>query len=370
MVLRGDSVRIGVIGCGQWGPNHIRVFNSSPDAEVVACSDLEPGRLHQMRVLYPHIRTTTEYWQILGDPDIEAVVLATPTATHHKIVGEALRQGKDVLVEKPLADTLAHALSLAKLARARKRILMVGHTFMFNSGIVKLKEYIQSGMLGRIYYLNAIRTNLGPIRHDVSSVWDLASHDISIFNFLLNSTPLSVSARAEDFIQKGLEDVAFVTLSYPKRVLVNIHVSWLNPRKVREITAVGEKMMVVWDDLDNVGPIRMYDKKVVRHKFYESFGEFQLLIKEGDLTIPKLALEEPLKAQSQHFLRAVRSRERPISDAGTGVEVVRALTAIKRSIDRHGASISLPAESGRKAARTARKHRIPAAGSRRRPAEA
>lgn len=353
-VLHGESVKIGVIGCGQWGPNHIRVFNSSPDAEVVACSDLEPGRLHQMRMLYPHIRTTTEYWQILEDPEIEAIVLATPTATHHRIVGEALRLGKDVLVEKPLAATLPHARALADLARLKRRILMVGHTFMFNSGIIKLKEYIQSGALGRLYYLNAIRTNLGPIRQDVSAIWDLASHDISIFNFVLNSTPVSVSARAEDFIQKGLEDVAFVTLTYPRQVLVNIHVSWLNPRKVREITAVGEKMMVVWDDLDNVGPIRMYDKKVLKQKFYESFGEFQLLIKEGDLTIPKLALEEPLKAQCNHFLHAVRSREKPISDGATGAEVVRILTAIKKSINRNGASIALAAKPRRRAARKAR----------------
>jgi len=347
-------VQIGVIGCGQWGPNHIRVFNSSPDADVVACSDLDPGRLHQMRMLYPHMRTTTEYWQLLEDPEIEAIVLATPTATHHRIVAEAMRLGKDVLVEKPLAATFAHARALADLARAKRRILMVGHTFMFNSGIIKLKEYIHAGVLGRIYYLNAIRTNLGPIRHDVSSVWDLASHDISIFNFLLGSTPVSVSARAEDFIQKGLEDVAFITLTYPKQVLVNIHVSWLNPRKVREITAVGEKMMVVWDDLDNVGPIRMYDKKVLKQKFYESFGEFQLLIKEGDLTIPKLALEEPLKAQCNHFLRAVRSREKPISDGTVGAEVVRILTAIKKSINRNGASITLAAKPKKRAARKMR----------------
>jgi predicted dehydrogenase len=340
-VTDSEKIRVGVIGCGQWGPNHVRVFNSSPDAEVVACSDLDPGRLDQMRSLYPHIRTTTEYWQIIQDPEIDAVVLATPTATHFKLVGEALQHGKDVLVEKPLSDSLQSAEKLAKLAQQKKRILMVGHTFMFNSGIRKLREYMQSGKLGRIYYLNAVRTNLGPIRHDVSSVWDLASHDISIFNYLLDAQPLSVSARGEDFIQPGLEDVAFLTLSYPKRVLVNIHVSWLNPRKVREITAVGEKMMVVWDDLDNVGPIRIYDKKVERKGFYESFGEFQLLIKEGDLTIPKLHLVEPLKAQGQHFLSCIRSREKPTSDGRTGVDVVRALTAIKKSIDKGGASVAL-----------------------------
>ncbi len=314
---------------------------------MVACSDLDSSRLDRMRTLYPHIRTTTEYRRLFEDPEIDAVVLATPTATHYKLVGEALEHGKDVLVEKPLADSLQRAEKLEKLARRKKRVLMVGHTFMFNSGINMLREYVQSGKLGRIYYLNAVRTNLGPIRRDVSSVWDLASHDISIFNFLLDAVPRSVSARGEDFIQKGLEDVAFLTLSYPKKVLVNIHVSWLNPRKVREITAVAEKMMLVWDDLDNVGPIRIYDKKVERKGFYDSFGEFQLLIKEGNLTIPTLDLVEPLKAQCQHFLACVRSREKPISDGRTGVDVVRVLTAIKKSMDKGGASVSVTSARAR-----------------------
>ncbi len=354
--MGGDArVRLGVIGCGQWGPNHIRVFNWSTDSTVSVCSDLSRSRLDQMRTLYPQTRTTTEYREILEDPEVDAVVVSTPTDTHYEIVSAAVRKGKDVLVEKPLADTLSRARSLERLARKHRRILMVGHTFMFNSGIQRLREYVRSGVLGRIYYLNAVRTNLGPIRTDVSSVWDLASHDVSIFNYLLGTSPLSVSARAEDFIQSGLEDVAFVTFSYPKRVLVNIHVSWLNPRKVREITVVGEKKMMIWDDLDSVGPIRIYDKKVVREGFYESFGEFQLLIKEGDLTIPKFPLVEPLKLQSQHFLECVRTRRRPMSDGKTGVEVVRALTAIQRSIRRGGASVALPpAGDGRSRRRASR----------------
>ena len=172
--MDSGQIRVGVIGCGQWGPNHIRVFHSSPDAKVMACSDLDPSRLDQMRSLYPQLRTTTEYGQIIEDPEIDAVVLATPTATHYELVAEALEHGKDVLVEKPLADSLQRAEKLAKLAQRKKRVLMVGHTFMFNSGIKILREYVQSGKLGRIYYMNAVRTNMGPIRRDVSSVWQQA----------------------------------------------------------------------------------------------------------------------------------------------------------------------------------------------------
>jgi predicted dehydrogenase len=218
---------------------------------------------------------------------------------------------------------------------------MVGHTFLFNAGIMRLRQYIRRGKLGRLYNMSAVRTNMGPIRKDVSAVWDLASHDVSIFNFLLDAKPTSVSARAETFIQKGTADVAFITLTYPGKILVNIHVSWLSPRKVREITVVGEKMMLIWDDMDRVGPIRIYDKKVVRQQDYESFGEFQLLIKEGDLTIPRVVMTEPLRTQSEHFIRCVRRRQQPLSNGMTGVDVVRVLTAIDQSIRRQGAPVAL-----------------------------
>ncbi len=305
------------------------------------CSDLDPIRLERMRQLYPQTRGTLDYREILQHPHIRAVVISTPTATHRALVTETIEAGKDVLVEKPLADTLEGARKLEALARRRGRTLMVGHTFLFNAGIVKVRQYIQGGTLGRIHYLHATRTNLGPIRNDVSAVWDLASHDISIMNFLLGATPRSVSARAETYIQNDLHDVAFITLAYPKKTLVNIHVSWLNPRKVREIIVVGEKMMLVWDDLDGLGPIRLYDKKVLREKDYRTFGDFQLFIREGDLTIPRVALVEPLRAQSEHFIRCLRRREAPVSDGRTGVQVVRVLAAIERSIRRQGAPVAL-----------------------------
>jgi predicted dehydrogenase len=334
-------VYIGVIGCGQWGPNHIRNFNGQPGCRVLLCADIDRERLGRMKGLHPQTRGTPDYREILDHPYLDAVVVATPTGTHHRIVSEALAAGKDVLVEKPLADSLERARALEGIARRRKRILMVGHTFLFNSGIRRLKEYLRAGTLGRVYSLNATRTNLGPIRNDVSATWDLASHDISIFNYLLGAQPRSVSAAGERFVQKGLEDVAFITLSYPKKVLANIHVSWLNPRKVREITIVGASSMIVWDDLDGAGPIRIYDKKVVRQGDYRSFGEFQLLIKEGDLTMPRVELIEPLRAQAEHFLECVRRRRQPLSNGRTGVEVVRVLAAIDRSMRKNGAPVAI-----------------------------
>ncbi len=218
-------IYLGVIGCGQWGPNHIRTFNSLPESRVLLCSDLDPIRLERMRLLYPQTRGTLDHREVLASPHVQAVVISTPTGTHRALVTEALEAGKDVLVEKPLADTLDGARRLEALARRRGRILMVGHTFLFNAGILKVRDYIRRGVLGRILYLHATRTNLGPIRSDVSAVWDLASHDVSIMNFLLGGPPRSVSARGEIFIQRGIHDVAFITLSYPGKTLVHIPTS-------------------------------------------------------------------------------------------------------------------------------------------------
>ena len=215
---------------------------------------------------------------------------------------------------------------------------MVGHIFVFNQGIVRLKEYIKSGELGTIQYAHSERTNLGPFRYDVNALWDLAPHDIAIFNFLFDASPIQVSATGQKYLTPNLEDVAFATLEYPGKVLVNVHVSWLDPKKVRQITIVGDKKMVVWDDLDNLGPIRLYDKHVERTaQFYESYGEFQLLSREGSITIPNIDFHEPLKIQAQYFLDCVANDRHPDrADAQKGYEVVRTLCATQRSIEKNG----------------------------------
>ncbi len=329
-------IQIGVIGCGQWGPNHIRNFTNLEDSRVAACSDLDSVRLTAMSKLVKGIETTRNYRDILHNPRIDAVVISTPAALHYKIAKESLLAGKDVLCEKPLCTKVSDAIKLTELAKKLKRVLMVGHVFVFNPGIRKLKELIQKKKCGRVYYLHSERTNLGPFRRDVNAVWDLACHDVYIFNYLLNSFPIEVTARGGKYLQSKIEDVAFISMTYPSGVLVNIHVSWLDPKKIRQITVVGNKSMITWDDLDNVGPIKIYDSQVVHKYYYETFGEFALLAREGDITIPKIALQEPLKIQDSHFLECVQKRKQPAADGVAGIQTVKVLTAIQKSLAKRG----------------------------------
>lgn len=332
-------IRIGVIGCGQWGPNHIRNFTALEGSKVVACSDLNTARLDAMKRIVKTVETVRDYRQIIQNPDIDAVVISTPAALHYKITKESLLTGKDVLCEKPLCTNTREAQELTVLAKRLRRILMVGHVFVFNPGIQKLRNLIKTKKCGRVYYLHSERTNLGPFRRDVNAVWDLACHDVYIFNHLLNSFPIEVTAQGGRYLQKKIEDVAFISMTYPSGVLVNIHVSWLDPRKVRQITVVGDKSMITWDDLDNVGPIKIYDRQVVQKYYYETFGEFTLLAKEGDITIPKIELQEPLKIQDAHFLECVMKRKQPISDGRAGIQTVKVLTAIEKSLAKRGSPV-------------------------------
>lgn len=336
-----QSIKIGVIGCGHWGPNHIRTFSSLSGSKVVVAADLDQDRLKSIGNLFPGLKLVRDYQEVINDADVDAVVIATPTRTHYKIAKEALEAGKQVLVEKPLCLTGAEGEELVALANKLNRVLMVGQVFLFNNGILKLKEIIDYGDLGKIYYIGSTRTNLGPIRQDVNAVYDLASHDIAIFNFLLGTHPHEVSAVGEAFLQKGIEDLAFISLRYPNDLLARIHVSWLDPRKVREITVVGDKKMLTWDDLSTAGPVHIYDKGVVREPFYEDYGHFHLLAREGDITIPRVKLEEPLKNQARYFINAIRKGRADVSDARSGLDVVRVMEAIQRSLQERGAPIEV-----------------------------
>ena len=233
--------RIGVVGCGQWGPNQIRSFFFHPGTQVVRICDTDPARLAANQALFSAIETTQKYEEITRADDIDAVVITTPVSTHFQIAQDALSHGKDVLCEKPMTIHSQECETLAQLAEKNKRILMVGHVFLFNPGILELRTLIQSNEIGDIHYLHAQRTNLGPIRKDANAVYDLASHDLSIFNFLLNSKPKVLSAVGKCYLQKNVEDIAFVSLEYPGNILAHIHVSWLDPKKVRQITVVGTK---------------------------------------------------------------------------------------------------------------------------------
>lgn len=336
-------ISVGVIGCGHWGPNHIRIFSQSAFSKVLMCADLDDKRLAAITSLYPSITPTKDYKEILSNPAIDAVVIAVPTNFHFDLTREALNAGKHVLCEKPLALEPEECRTLADLARSKRRVLMVGHIFVYNQGIVKMREYIQGNELGSIHYAHSERTNLGPFRYDVNAMWDLAPHDISIFNYLFGSAPLSVSARGHKCLGGNLEDLCFATLDYPNNIIANVHVSWLDPKKVRQITVVGDKKMVAWDDLDTEGPIKLYDKHVERTSvYYETYGEFQLLSREGSITIPKISSAEPLKAQAQYFADCITKGVEPeLSNADRAYDVVRTLCAIQDSMNRKGTLVKL-----------------------------
>lgn len=302
-------------------------------------ADLDQARLKAVKALYPSVATTTSYKDILSSTEIDAVCIAAPTKFHFQFTKEALQAGKHVLCEKPLAMTPDECQELGEIARKAGRFLMVGHVFIFNAGIRWVKEYIDSGEMGKIYYAHSERTNLGPFRYDVNALWDLAPHDIAIFDYLLSGSAQGASARGLKCLGNNLEDLAFATLDYPDGKLANIHVSWIDPRKVRQITIVGERKMLVWDDLDPLGAVRVYDKHVERTtKFYETYGEFQLLSREGAITIPKISSSEPLKAQGQYFIDCVEKGTGPLlADAARAASVVKALCGIQRSMDHQGA---------------------------------
>ena len=336
-------ITIGVIGCGHWGPNHIRVFSQALNSKVSMCADLDEKRLASIQALFPEIQTTKNYKDILSNKDIHAVVISVPTNMHFQFAKEALEHDKHVLCEKPLALIPEECLLLKALAEQKKKILMVGHVFVFNLGITKLREYIQTGEIGKVQYAHSERTNLGPFRYDVNALWDLAPHDISIFNYLLGNRPVGVSARGQKCLGNTLDDLCFATIEYPNNILVNVHVSWLDPKKVRQITIVGDKKMLAWDDLDNVGPIKLYDKHVEKTSvYYETYGEFQLLSREGNITIPNVGFNEPLKAQGKFFIDCIEGKSNPeIADAQKGYEVVKTLCAIQESVEKKGAHVAI-----------------------------
>jgi predicted dehydrogenase len=336
-------IGIGVIGCGHWGPNHIRNLSAVAGAKVHTAADLDARRRATVEKLFPDVRAVADHRELLRDDRISAVVIATPTATHHALVKEALEAGRDVLCEKPLAISTEQARDLAETAAKHQRVLMVGHTFLFNPGILKLKSLLDEDIAGNTHYMHAVRTNLGPIRSDVNVVMDLASHDISIFNFLRGALPTTVSARGGKFLRSQIDDVAFITLDYPGNVMGSIMVSWLHPAKVRQVTVVGDRRMIVWNDLGQMGPLMIFDKTVQREATYADFGEYHLLAREGDITIPRVTLAEPMKLEAEHFVHCLKERARPRTPAEQGVEVARVLDAIAHSMAQGGAPVDVGA---------------------------
>jgi len=337
-----SSIRIGIVGFGAWGPNHARNLAAQEGCRIVQIADISETRLTQARKQYPDVDVTSDAETVIEGSGNDAVVIATPLGSHHNLVRRALLAGKHVLCEKPLTRTSEEAKELIQLAASRGLILMVGHVFMFNPGALFLKEEIDRGELGRIYYLDLVRTNLGPIRQDVGAIYDLASHDVSICNFLLETQPSEVACNAAYYLQRDREDVAFLTLYYPNQVVANIHVSWLDPRKVRQVTVVGNSKMALWDDINTTEPLRLYDKGVAAERAYSTFGEFHMVLRDGNIVIPKVRMFEPLTRQASHFVSCVREKRPPICDGPNGLAVVRVLEAALESLKNGGRITAVP----------------------------
>lgn len=338
--------RVAVIGCGYWGVNYVRVFSELREAQLAAICEPRADRLAEIGSRFPAGDLVVELDDLLVRDDIDAVVVATSATSHHSVTKRCLEAGKHVLVEKPLATTVAESAELVHLARSRGLVLMVGHTFIYNSSIEKIRSYLEAGTLGRIYYLYSRRTNLGPIRHDVNALWDLAPHDISIFNHLLGMTPEWVSAIGVKLLRNSREDAGFITLGYPNGVVGNIHVSWADPNKVRELVVVGSECRVVFDDVNPSEPIRIFEKAVSAGDGpIEPRGEYPLHIRDGDIISPRVLATEPLKNQCRHFLECVETGATPRTPGEDGVNVVAVMDAITRSIEARGAPtpVELPA---------------------------
>jgi predicted dehydrogenase len=334
---------IAILGCGYWGINYVRVFSELPDAFVAVVCDERPSRLDEVCRRFPGVLATTDIDEALAVPGVEAAVVATQAQTHRDIAARALAAGKHVLVEKPLTTTVADADVLVQLARAERRTLLVGHTFLYNAGVKKVKEYITNTSLGDVYYLYARRTSLGPIRHDVNAIWDLASHDVAIFNYLLETPPEWVSAVGAKVLRNSREDVGFISLGYRDGIVGHIHVSWADPNKVREVVVVGSNRRVVFNDLEPLERVRVFDKGVAPLPTTEatSFGEYQFLLRDGDITSPTIPVIEPLKHVCGHFLHCLRRSETPITDGQQGREVVRVMEGINKSVAANGSPVRL-----------------------------
>lgn len=334
-------VKIGVIGCGYWGPNLIRNFIEIPETEVLAIADLDQGQLDHIQTRYPQIRITTKNYYDFFALGLDAVVISTPPQTHFAVARDCLAHGLHVLVEKPLVVNSHDALELIAIAKQNNKILMVGHTFEYNPAVHALKAMITSGELGDIHYVDAVRASLGLFHPSLNVIWDLAPHDISILTHLLGQVPVSVSARGATCVQQDVEDIAYLTMMFPNNLLTHVRASWLDPHKTRRITIVGSKKMVVYDDVESLEKIRVYNKGVKAIRRTDTFGEFQFAYHYGDVVSPYIHFEEPLRLECLHFLECIREGKTPLTDGVNGLKVVKIIEAAQRSIRSNGGMVPI-----------------------------
>ena len=338
------EVNLGIVGLGYWGPNLLRNFSQLDGCKVKICCDLNKDSLGRVRSQYPGVEITDDYTSLLQDPEVHAIVMATSAATHYNLAKPAILQGKHVFVEKPLTLDVAQAEELVQLAQQNGCKLMVGHLMEYHPAIDMLKNIIQNGELGEIYYLYSQRVNLGKIRKDENALWSFAPHDISIIMYLLEAEPENVSARGQAYLQDSVEDVVFLNLLFPDKVMAQIQLSWLDPHKIRRTTIVGSEKMAVFDDMEPTEMIRIYDKGVANGSNYGSFGE-SLSLRFGDVRIPFIKMMEPLRLECQHFIDCLVNDQQPRSNGLDGLRVVKVLQAAQESLDKGGVPVRLDVES-------------------------
>ena len=335
-------MKVAVVGAGYWGPNLVRNLVGVRGHDGVVVCDRDPARLEMIRSRYPSCELTQSDEEVLADPRVGAVMIATSISTHATLGIQAFQAGKHVFVEKPLASSVSEARELILAAEQADRLLMVGHTFEYSPPVLRTKELIDRGELGKIYFISVMRVNLGLHQRDVSVIWDLVPHDFSILFYWLGETPCYISAFGRDCVQKGIPDVAFLNLKFPSGIIANIEVAWLAPSKLRRTAVVGERKMLVYDDTQNTEKVKIYDQGVDM-KDPESFGEFQLSYRTGDIVSPKLSSAEPLRVEVEHFLDCIQKNVRPRSDGYAGLRVVEALEAADKAL-RTGEPVLLDAE--------------------------
>jgi predicted dehydrogenase len=333
-------VRVAVVGAGAWGINHVRAMSRTRGAELVMVADASATARDHALAIAPGVRLAGDFSQVVAAPDVDAVVLATPAKQHAEQARMVLNAGKHVLVEKPLALSAADAHAVVSAAETHKRVLMVGHLMLFHPAVERLKAIIDSGELGRIFYMYAVRVNLGRVRPDENALWSLAPHDISMIEYLLSDEPESVSARGGIYLQSRIEDVVFVNLRFRSGVSAQIQVSWLDPRKERRLTIVGSQKMAEFDDVAPVEKIRIYDKGVDRPGTFTEYEQF-LSIRNGPVSLPQFDMVEPLERECRHFIDCIVEGKRPRTDGSSALRVVRVLEAAQESLEADGAPVEV-----------------------------
>lgn len=346
-------VSIAQVGCGFWGKNLLRVLSQLKGVRVSLVVDQSPEARDYVRNSYPGISVGSQLEQALEDPSIDAVVVATPAGEHYEAARHALMVNKHVFVEKPLAMTAEDAQELVDIADARGLTLMAGHIFLYNSAVRRVKDLIDSGALGDIYYIYSRRLNLGIVRRDVNVLWNLGPHDVSIILYWLGAEPVTAMAYGGVFLQPGIEDVAFLNLTFASGAMAHVHLSWLDPHKVRDMTVVGSKKMAVFDDVSSEAKVTIFDmgmdveQRMGKGSEYDSFGDFQLRRRYGDILVPHVDYPEPLVQEMKHFIHCIRTDERPLTGGDHAVSVVRVLEQAQESLNSNGGLQSFQTPGGK-----------------------